>query len=141
MGKRTFTCGEVSLTHSQMLELRSAGRLNLGINNDLATQISNARGAGSQKTTSSAAFHFWNWVAVGVFIYSIYLSFTSSWWWFIPGFIAMRVVWAANKKGNSENLLDSAMIDEGFYERVRSVGGWLYQMEEDEAMKYKTYTP
>ncbi len=141
MDKRTFTCRDVSLTHSQMLELRNAGQLNLGINNDLATQISSLRGTGPRQTTASTAFHFWSWIAVGVFIYSIYLSFTSAWWWFIPGFVVMRIEWSANKKGTSENLLDAAMIDQDFYERVRTMGGWLYQMESSQAEKFTTSKP
>ena len=61
---------------------------------------------------------------------------SSNWWWFILGFLAMRVVWGANKKGGSENLLDAAMIDSEFYDRVKELGGWMYQMEESDAKKY-----
>jgi hypothetical protein len=52
------------------------------------------------------------------------------------GFIALQAIWRGNKKGGSENLLDAAMIDSEFYERVRSFDGWLYQIEESEAEKY-----
>jgi len=121
-----------------MLQLRNAGLLNLGINNDLAIQIASTRGVAPRKTTASAAFHFWSWVAIGVFVLSIYLSFTKAWWWFILGFIGMSLIWKANKKGNSENLLDAAMIEGEFYERVRTFGGWLYQIEDGEAEKFKT---
>jgi hypothetical protein len=138
MAKSLFTCKDVQLTHAQMLQLKNAGLLNLGINDTLAAQIANARGAGPRKSTASAAFHFWNWVAVGALVYSLYLSFTNAWWWFIPGVIVMSIIWGANKRGNSENLLDAALTDGEFYERVRSIGGWIYQMESSEAEQFKT---
>lgn len=137
MEKKVFTCQEIDLSHEQMVTLRETGHLNLGIDNSLALQISNARGLGPAKTTASVAFHFWNWVAFGVFGFSIYWSFVNAWWWFIPGILAFGVVIRANKKGNISNLLDAAMIDQDFYERVREVGGWTYQIEEDVAGKYR----
>jgi hypothetical protein len=136
MSKQIFQCADVDLSHSQMVELRNSGKLNLGINNDVAAEIANTAGMGPTKTTSNAAFHFWSWVAIGSFGYSIYLSFTDSWWWFIVGLIAMSVIWKANKKGNSENVLDAAMIDEDFYNRVKDLGGWLYEMEENAASDF-----
>lgn len=33
--------------------------------------------------------------------------------------------------GTRENMLDAAMEDERFYERVLELNGWLYQIEED----------
>ena len=120
-----------------MSELSKAGLLNLGIDNILAARIASVRGLEPKTTTASAAFHFWSWVAMGLFIYSIYLSFTQSWWWFIPGFVVMNAIWKTNKKGNSENLLDAAMIDREFYERVRSMSGWLYELDGSEAERVK----
>ena len=46
------------------------------------------------------------------------------------------MIWNANKKSNSHNVLDFALIDSGFYERVREFGGWIYQIDEDEAKNY-----
>jgi len=136
MAKQLYNCEQVNLTHPQMLELRGSGDLNLGIDDRLATQIANAKGEGPNKTSANVAFHFWNWIAIGGLGYSIYLSFTDSWWWFIVGFIGVSVIWKANKKSNSENFLDAAMIDQEFYERVQEFGGWLYQIEETVAEKY-----
>jgi hypothetical protein len=137
MTKKVFTCKEASLSHSDMLELRNSGMLNLGIDNRLAVEVANARGAGPTKTTAVAAHRFWTLIALGVFLFGIYLSFTSSWWWFIPGIIVMTVIWNANKKSTGENFLDAAMIDQEFYERVRGIGGWLYEMEESTAERFK----
>lgn len=136
MPKIILDCRTINPPHDQMVSLRKSGHLNLGIDNNLATQISAAR-AGSNKTTASAAHTFWHLVALGVAIYGIYLSFTSHWWWFIVGFVGAIVISKANQKGNAENVLDAAMIDRDFYERVRNINGWQYQIDEAEAQKYR----
>jgi hypothetical protein len=58
------------------------------------------------------------------------LSFESNWWWFLFGIVGTIFIYKANKKGNSENYLDAAMVDEDFYERIRDINGWSYQIEE-----------
>lgn len=136
MNKKIYTCSDINLTHSQMLELKNTGFLQLGIDDTLSSQILNEKGVAPTKTTASAAFHFYSWLAMGAFGYSIYLSFTSNWWWFIAGFLVMQIIWSANKKGGSENVLDAALSDSEFYERVRQLGGWLYEIEQSEAEKY-----
>ncbi|WP_152912659.1 hypothetical protein [Candidatus Rhodobacter oscarellae] len=135
--KRIFTTGEVIISHPEYVVLRQAGKVNLGIDNEVATKAI-AAGAGPAKGGSAAAFHFYSWLAIGVFIVSIYFSLTSAWWWFIPGLIGMSVIWSANKSGNAGNLLDAAMYDEEFYERFRSAGIWQYEMAEEDAQKYAT---
>ncbi len=125
---REFTSEEVSIRHAEMLELRRAGKLNLGMDIDIAAKILDTPGLGPTTTTANAAGHFWNWIALGALVYSVYLSFTWHWWAFIPGLIVTRVIRGANKILNSQNYLDAAMVDENFYERIRSVGGWLYEM-------------
>ena len=137
MAKILFTCSEVDLTHSQMLELKNAGLLNLGIDDNISARIAYAKRTASKKTAASTAFHFWNWVGIAVFLFSILLSFTISWWWFIPGFVGMHIIWQANKLGNSQNLLDAALIDEEFYERVRTIGAWLYQIDDSAVETFK----
>lgn len=137
MAKRTFSCREISLDYDQMLSLRSVGALNLGVEEGVASRLA-TQGIHPTKTTASAAHKFWNFVGLAILLGTIYFSFTSRWWWFIPGVIACVLVWKANQKGHSENLLDAAMVDRNFYERVRGLNGWLYQIEETEAAKYKS---
>ncbi len=133
---KTYSCNDVDLPHEDLIALREAGHLNLGMDNSLAATVSNNPESGPANKTSSAAFHFWSWVAIGVFGYSVYLSFTDAWWWFIPGLVLMSAIWKANKKGNTENLLEAAFSDKDFYERVRMANGWIYQIEETKAAKY-----
>jgi hypothetical protein len=137
MVKKTFDCRQVALDHSAMVALRKAGKLNLGIDNTIAGNISSS-GLKPTKTTAAAANAFWNLTGVLVFGISVYWSLTSAWWWFIPGIVAGFAIWRANWSANSENLLDAAMVDPTFYERVRSLNGWLYQIDEVEASRYAT---
>ncbi len=134
--KVALSCREISIPYSDMLRLREEGKLNLGIKDEVAAQFQNNKGFNSQHRVSNAAFHLWSWVAIGVFLYSIYLSFTDKGWWFVLGFIVMSVIWKANKKANSENILADAMENEALYERIRSVCGWLYQIDAEVAAEF-----
>ena len=137
MAKILFSCDEVNLPHAEMVELRKSGHLELGIDDRLLMEIASKINVGLKKSSVAIAFHFWNWVAVGGLIYTIYLSFTVNWWWFILGFIGMSVIWKVNKELNSQNYLEVAMVDEEFYERIREFGGWIYKIEESVVDKYK----
>ncbi|MCP4319548.1 MAG: hypothetical protein GY789_27080 [Hyphomicrobiales bacterium] len=137
MSTSRFSCNELSINYEQLVQLHQAGDLELGIEDGVAIQVSNNPDLKPKKTTASAAFHFWNWVGFGIFGYSIYLSITSNWWWFIPGLFLLSMIWKANKKSNSENILDAALHDADFYEKIRSLGGWIYQIEKSEAEKYR----
>ena len=130
MAIKNYSCQEVALTHARMVELRASGHLQLGILDELAVKIANTKGLGPTKTTANLAFYFWGWIALGGFIFTVYLSFTSDWWWFIVGLFGMALIWNANKKGHSQNYLEAAMVDSEFYERVRQLNGWIYQIEE-----------
>ena len=136
MEKSVYSCKEVSIPYADLVSLRQEGKLNLGIENAAAIQISSTPGWGP-KTASSAAYHFWNWVAVAGFGYTVYLSFTSHWWWFIVGFLGAGFLFNTNKKANAENVLDSAFVDPEFYERIRSIDGWIYQIDEGSAARFK----
>ncbi|MCJ9729476.1 hypothetical protein MOV75_04545 [Bradyrhizobium sp. PRIMUS42] len=136
MTKVILDCRTINLTHDQMVSLRNSGHLNLGIDNNLAAQISAAR-KGSKMTSASTAHTLWRVVALGFAIGGIYLSATSHWWWFIVGIVVAIVISKANQSGNAENVLDAAMIDRDFYERVRKINGWQYQIDEVEAQRYR----
>ena len=120
---------EFKIPHEKLLELYKARKLRLGINNSLTIELATNSHLKPKKTTASAALLFWSWVGIFIFIYSIYLSITSDWWYFILGFIAWRILWKANRKGTSENLLDAALFDKEFYERVLQLNGWSYLTE------------
>ena len=136
MSMRRYLGNEVSIPYEQMIELRKLGKLNLGINRSIALDVSENSNFKKTKTIG-IALHFWSWIAVGCLGYSIYLSFSSFWWAFIPGIIIMLVIWSATKQGNSENLLVEGQRNKEFYEQLRSLDGWIYEIDEDTFHQFK----
>ncbi|WP_133489764.1 hypothetical protein [Aliiroseovarius marinus] len=132
---KTYSTDEVSIDHANLLVLREQGKLQLGMNNEMAMKLV-AAGHGPKKGGVNAATNFFTWLALGVFVVSIYYSFTDRWWWFILGFFVMRLIWNAVKSSTPDNLLDAAMYDSEFYEKLRTAGIWLYQMDEEVAREY-----
>jgi len=49
----------------------------------------------------------------------------------------MGAIHNANKKGTSQNLLAEAERDKEFYEKVRKLNGWDYEVNEETAKKYR----
>lgn len=92
---------EVSIPYEDMISLRKSGKLNLGMDDELATKLADDARFAPKSIKSTMAMYFWSWIAVGQFVYSIYESFTGLWWVFIPSFFLMFVIHRANKKGTS----------------------------------------
>lgn len=132
---KLYLAHQIDIPHETFLALRQAEKLRLGINNEIALKVTNSglmpKGSNVQK-----AMGLWSWVAIGLFLGSVYLSFASAWWWFIPGFAVMMLIHRANKSANAENLLDLAMTDPAFYEKLRRLSVWQYQIAEDDAKPY-----
>jgi hypothetical protein len=105
--------------------------------NDVAMKIADNPELAPKAKSSGIAMHFWSWVAVGQFLYSIYWSFTGLWWVFIPSLFLMGAIHSANKKGTSQNLLSEAERDKVFYEKIRKLDGWDYEVDDATAKKYK----
>ncbi len=135
---KEFTSEDLQIPHADLVRLRNESKLLLGISKSAADQISGSRELKPRKTTAAAAFKFWIMVALLGFIYSIYLSFASHWWWFFVGLVAAMVIIRANSGANQSNLLDAAMIDADFYEKIAQLGGWLYRMSEADAEPFFT---
>ncbi|TPL07590.1 hypothetical protein FJ938_11155 [Mesorhizobium sp. B2-4-14] len=134
MAKVVYSGAQLSVPHSRMVELRKPGKVNLGIDHDVAVKLASL-GIHPQGT-AAAAFGLYKGLALIVGGVGLYMAFTSAWWWGVLGVIGTMVIWSGNKAGHSENLLDSAMSDEGFYERVRELNGWRYQIDEAEAADF-----
>ena len=111
---KRFSGNQISIPHAAMLKLRQEGKLNLGMINDVAMKIADNPELAPKAKSSGIAMHFWSWVAVGQFLYSIYWSFTGLWWVFIPSLFLMGAIHSANKKGTSQNLLSEAERDKVF---------------------------
>lgn len=128
---------ECHLSHENMVKFSKLGILNLGINNANAVDISSNKNLKPTKTTASSAFLFWSWFGFAILGYSIYLSITSQWWYFIVGIFLWQLVWKANKKSNSQNLLDAAIVDQHFYEKILNLNGWIYECHEEKVPQIK----
>ena len=134
--KQTFSCRQIELSHEEMLRLRQAGILILGIYSKLAEQIS--QNYIPRQTMEATADRPWSWVIFLGLLSILYFSFTSYLWWFIfiVGCVALGTL--LPPQSNSENVLDAAIIDKEFYDQIKSLNGWRYVMEEKEADKYRT---
>jgi hypothetical protein len=135
-----YSSDAVAIPHRDFLELRRQGRISLGIDQFVAKSISESPALKPTKTSAAAAYDFWTIVGVGGFLFTIYLSFTSHWWWFLVGLVGGGAIIIANDGSNQRNLLDAAMVDRDFYEKVRSVRGWEYKMHADDAEPYLTHS-
>ena len=102
---------KISIPHSAMLKLKQQGILNLGMVNDVAVRIANNSGLTPKDKGTYRAMHFWSWVSVGQFLYSI-----------------------SNPKINKTILMER---DKEFYEKVRKLNGWDYEVNEETAKKYR----
>ena len=132
--KKRFGGHYVSIPHKDLIELLKTNKANLGIEDNLAQKI--ILSGGGLKSIRFAS-HFWNWIGFGIFILSIYFSFTLNWYLFIFGFFAWYSLYKVNKKSDSSNILDQAKTDKEFYEKVRKIEGWIYNIDIDTAKKYK----
>jgi len=133
---KKYTGTNVSIPYEEMIELRKSGKLNLGVDTGIALRVT-ANSDFKKNKAIGAAMHFWSWVAIGCLGYSLYLSFTSFWWAFIPGIIVMSLVWRANHHGNSDNILREGEMNKEFYEQLRSHDGWMYEIDEDTFNQFK----
>lgn len=134
---KRYENGSISIPHKQMVELKKSGKLNLGMFHDIAVKIADNPDLAPKAKSTGIAMHFWSWIAVGQFLYAIYESVTGIWWIFIPSFFLMAGIHSANKKGTSQNLLFEAERDKEFYEKIRKLDGWNYEVDEETAKKYK----
>ncbi|MER9213176.1 hypothetical protein NKI54_13990 [Mesorhizobium sp. M0663] len=134
MSKVTYSGSEIALPHAKMVELRRQGKLNLGMNHEVAVKLASM--GIKPKGTATLAFSFYKLLALGALAMGLYWAFTSAWWWGVLGLIAMTIIWNGNKAGHADNLLDAAMDDALFYERVRELNGWRYQIDSDAAAPF-----
>lgn len=132
-----YTVDDVDIPYDELRDLRKRGKINLGIGSqDALALLLHSRGP--TKTPVHLAAHLFTWLAIAVFVASVYSSFTVAWWLFIPGFVSMRVIWRATKKALPDNYLFAAMVDKEFYETGCLLGVWQYQMHPEDAAPFLT---
>lgn len=136
MDREKFSSDDLMIPYAEFIRLTQSKQMSIGISQHKALALASSVDA-PKKTTARAAMLFWSWVSVGTFIYSIYASIVYHWWIFIIGFVAMRLIHRANKGGNTTNILEAALFDEEFYERVANSGGWIYSISLETADNYR----
>lgn len=135
MQKNIYSCDQIDLSYTDFLQLRSQGKVNLGIDNLLAQKVVENTSL-RPKTTAFAANMLWNAIALLIFAASVYASFVYNWWWFLIGLFAGVIVAKANQTGTTQNVINAAMSDPEFYDRIKAINGWLYQMNIDDAERH-----
>lgn len=138
MTKKIYSSSEVSINYEDLVDLRLRGKLNLGMNKMLASKlISSGFGLLNHNMRGvRASYYFFTWIPVIGFLWTIYLSFTSNWWWFIIGFFVMTFVQQVNLKSAAQNICDGACNDPNIYNEIRNLGVLSYQIDEDEAKRF-----
>lgn len=102
--EKIYTSKDVHIPHSELVRLRQENRVSLGISELAADQIGVLSRLQPTKTTAAAAFRFWNIVLLAALVYSIYLSFTSAWWWFFVGIAVGLIIAKANSEESTQPL-------------------------------------
>jgi len=144
MTKWDYRCDEVNLTHEQMIKLKKDGSLNLIPVVTLQKQI-----------ISLAKKEFKNKYPSGHFtaqlIFAFILPFVTYYYsiskksglWFLIGIIASVVIVIYSvvgvlkkEKKNIKNIIDLAVKDANFFEKVKEMEGWIFQIEENKEKRY-----
>ena len=111
MKKKSISSRDYYISIEQARAYASLGKLKIGIDRLTGQHLTNNPNilqlADNPKLLKSTwrAHNFWTYVMLGYFIVSIYLSFTSAWWFFLTGFISMAIFNPILIKSNEENLL------------------------------------
>ena len=132
---KLYFCDDVNISYDQLIKLNDNKKFSLNIDNILAINIL-SKAELRPGNTYLYTFVIFTCFAIGILIYSIYLSFINAWWWFIPGIFISFILWNGNRKSVSNNLTDEALRDRNFYDRIKKIKGWVYKMDENEAKKY-----
>lgn len=121
MTEKFISSRDYYISIEQARAYASLGKLKIGIDRLTGQHLTNNPNilqlADNPKLLKSTwrAHNFWTYVMLGYFIVSIYLSFTSAWWFFLTGFISMAIFNPILVKSNEENLLDILIEDAGLY--------------------------
>ena len=135
MTKWNFQSDEVNLTHDQMVELNKEGSLNLIIVDSLEKQIDSLSQYESKNINSGYKLTKRKIIALGVLGVSFYFGINESWGWLVIGIIAAAII-VLKKGNNNTNFIDLAIKDADFFEKVKEIEGWIFQIEEGKEKEY-----
>lgn len=124
----------LDLSHDKMVGLSKAGYLRLALNEELTDSIARIRKNLSIPVHLSMAEMIWEALAILGMILSIVLMFVVAWWFGLACFAACFMLRQANLDLKPERLLEAGLNNEEFYNQVKKIGGWLYEVEERVAL-------
>ena len=130
---KTYWVDEISINYEDYVRLHNEGKCNLGLPNFDAAQMAYTRGYLPKGSGIAGTNQFFGFLSWGVLGFSIYLSFTSSWWIFIPGFFIFRFIYNVNKSSNVQNICFEALNNKEFYNKLITNPSTMYQIEEEDA--------
>ena len=64
---KRFSGLEITIPHEDMLAMRNAGKLNLGMNDDIAIKVADDTRYAPKSIKTNLAMHFWSLIAMGQF--------------------------------------------------------------------------
>lgn len=137
MTKKSISSRDYYISIEQARAYANLGKLRIGIDRLTGQHLTNNPNilqlADNPKLLKSTwrAHNFWTYVMLGYFILSIYLSFTSAWWFFLTGFISMAIFNPILVKSNEENLLDILIEDAGLYSAMFKAKRLNYLVDEE----------
>jgi hypothetical protein len=112
------------IPYEQMIAIREKGQLNFGIDRLTGQHLTNNQAVlqlADDPVLLKAtwkAHNFWTYLMLGAFCFTIYLSLTGIWWFFIVGFLGMGVLNPILVKSHEESLLDVLVKDRSLYEAM-----------------------
>ena len=133
---KLYFCDEIKISYEELIKLHKAKKIALTLDIILAFDILANRNYRPGGNTYLYIFFIIICLTIGVFAFSIYLSFTSAWWYFIPGLLITWIMWNANRRSVADNLTGEAFKDKNYYEKIRKIKGWVYRMDEADAKRY-----
>lgn len=137
MDTEEFTSAELKISYDEFVRLIRNSQVLLGISDNDATHICENPHLAPKETSARAAMIFFKYLNICILIFSLYLSFKYHWWYILTGIVFIGVTSGGEKRGNSSNILQAAIIDEPFYERVADLGCWVYKMPIEVAESYR----
>jgi len=116
------------LSYEKLLELGKQGQVHLGVYNNISQRM--ARIPECPKRVRSANM-LWICVAAILLIGGAVLSYFHQWYVILMGMFLASIIYCANRKANSENVVNAAYTHKDYYEKGLLMDAWLYQFYDE----------
>ena len=121
-------CDEINLSYEDMNHFVFNSELKLLIDNKRAIKLFDKGGIDVEKFSKGILRPYWNWIIYMIISLTVYLIFSDSFWWIVPGIVSILII-RQIKKEKKEYLPDLALYDASLYEKLRSNSLWYYDFQ------------